>query len=261
MSKPYFVLVTGSFAPPLFYDNLVEGITAKGYDIKVLHLPTVGLGPGQGRDGPAPSMHDDAAYIAKEVEALADEGRKIILVAHSYGGMPATESTKGLSIEERRAVGKKGGIIRLAYKTVLLTPVGDPASSLFPPNIPIGQPDENGWLHPLGDAALPITFSDLPPDEGRKWNEKFAWHSARSFMDPLKYAGYENIPVSYLVCEKDLVIAPEVQKREIEIIEEVSGKKVDVTSFNTGHCPSTFVPDQVVGWFLDVARKSEVASV
>ncbi|KAJ8125147.1 dyp-type peroxidase [Lasiodiplodia mahajangana] len=264
MSKPYFVFVTGSFAPPSFYDNIVAGITAKGYDIKVLHLPTVGLGPGKGRDGPAAGMHDDAAHIAKEVETLADEGREIILVAHSYGGMPATESTKGLSIKERQAAGKKGGIIRIAYKTVLLTPVGEPASSLFTGDTPIEPPDvrvqisphsqcENGWLHPRGEPAVPVTFSDLPPDEGREWNKKFAWHSARSFMDPLQYAGYQHIPVSYLLCEKDLVVPPDVQWKGIKMIEEATGGKVDVTKFQTGHCPSASVPEQVIDWFLDVA--------
>lgn len=132
MSKPYFLLVTGSFAPAHFYNDLVEQVKAWGYDIKAIHLATVGLGPGQGRDTPPATMYDDAALIAKEAEALADAGREVIVVGHSYGGMPATESIKGLSVSERQKAGKKGGIVRLAYKTAAVTTPGHSAAEGLP---------------------------------------------------------------------------------------------------------------------------------
>lgn len=133
MSKPYFLIVPGSFAPAGLYDNFVELVRANGLDIKAIHLETVGLEPGKGRDTQPANMYDDAALIAKEVEALADEGREVILIPHSYGGMPATESTKGLSVQERQKKGKKGGLIRLAYKTVLLTTPGHSAMEVLEP--------------------------------------------------------------------------------------------------------------------------------
>src|SRR5205085_5835564 len=115
------------------------------YDIKVLHLPSVGLGPGIGRDTPPATMYDDAAFIAKEMENLADAGKEIILVAHSYGGMPATQSTKGLSVQERQKEGKKGGLVRIAYKTVLLTTPGhaayEPLASLPQEGRPMPVPE------------------------------------------------------------------------------------------------------------------------
>lgn len=69
-------------------------------------------------------MDDDAAFIAKEVERLADQGKDVVLMGHSYGGIPVTESTKGLSREERERDGKKGGIVRLAYVTAVVPAVG-----------------------------------------------------------------------------------------------------------------------------------------
>ncbi|KAI1304800.1 Alpha/beta hydrolase fold-1 [Xylaria venustula] len=257
MSKPYFLFVTGSFAPAAFYDDLVNRIKAHGYDIKALHLPTVGLGPGRGRDTPPATMYDDAALIAKEAEALADAGREIILVAHSYGGMPATESIKGLSVQDRQKEGKKGGIIRLAYKTVLLINPGHSASEVLPPpqDATSGpQMDDKGWLH-LVDAEhnAATCFSDLPREQGLYYHSQFAQHSAVSFTNKLTYAGYKDVPVSYLLCEEDLVVPPEIQRREIEMIETETGSKVDVTSIKSGHCPNVSVPDKVVDWFLHVA--------
>ncbi|KAI1276062.1 Alpha/beta hydrolase fold-1 [Xylaria sp. FL0933] len=257
MSKPYFLFVTGSFAPAPFYDTLVDGVKAHGYDMKALQLPTVGLGPGQGRDTPPATMYDDAALVAKEVEALADAGREIILVAHSYGGMPATESTKGLSVKDRQKVGKQGGIVRIAYKTVLLTTPGGSATDVIAPpqdGTSHMQMDDKGWLHQTDpEHTVATCFSDLPKEQGQYWFTQFALHSAVSFTNTITHAGYKDAPVSYLLCEDDLIIPADVQRKEIEMIEAETGSKVDVTSIKAGHCPHLSVLDKVVDWFLHLA--------
>lgn len=130
MSKPSILLIPGSFALPEFYDPVMNAVAAKGYEIRGLHLPSVGrtTGPQQGE---TKTMYDDAAMIAKETEKLADAGKDVILLAHSYGGVPMTESTKGLGKAERQAEGKKGGIVRLGYVTALVAPVGMAAAAVL----------------------------------------------------------------------------------------------------------------------------------
>jgi alpha-beta hydrolase superfamily lysophospholipase len=123
MSKPSIILIPGSFGLPEFYDPVMDAVAEKGYEIRGLHLPSVGLTRGPQEAEPK-TMYDDAAMIAKETEKLVDEGKDVILVAHSYGGVPTTESTKGLGKAEREAQGKKGGIVRLAYMTALVPDVG-----------------------------------------------------------------------------------------------------------------------------------------
>ncbi|KAI0411313.1 Alpha/beta hydrolase fold-1 [Xylaria grammica] len=257
MSQPYFLFVTGSFVPPPFYDDLVEKVRAQGHDIKVLHLPTVGSAPGKPGITPAPTMYDDAALVAKEAKALADAGREVILVAHSYGGFPATESIKGLSVEARKKEGKKGGIVRIAYQTALVAKPGRKAGEVLPPpeeGAPRSQTDENGWLY-VGDPerGAKTCFSDLPREEGLRRHAQFAMHSGVSFTNPLTYPGYKDVPVSYFLCEDDLVVSPEIQRGEIEMIEAETGRKVDVTSVKAGHCPHTSVPEKVVDWFRHLA--------
>lgn len=106
------------------------------------------------------------------------------------------------------------------------------------------------------DYSAKNTFSDLPLEEARRWQERFALHSAVSFTNPLTHAGYKDVPVSYLICEDDLVIPAEVQRKEIEMVERETGNKVDVTSIKASHAPTASVPDQVLAWILDLARKS-----
>ena len=124
MSKTSILLVPGSFALPKFYNNVFDAVTAKGISIRGLHLPSVGLGADKPRPGPPPTMYDDAVFIAAEVEKLADEGKDVILIAHSYGGVPTTQSTKGLGKSAREKDGKKGGVVRIAYMTCVIPAYG-----------------------------------------------------------------------------------------------------------------------------------------
>lgn len=131
MPKPTIFFVTGSYCLPSLYQPIFDGVKKAGFDIQSVHLPTVGLGPRQGREEQAPSMYDDAALIAKLVQELVDQGKDVIITGHSYGGIPMTECTKGLGKEERKASGKSGGIVELAYLAALLPPIGGSAKSLI----------------------------------------------------------------------------------------------------------------------------------
>lgn len=125
MSKPSILLIPGSFSGPDAYDPVFEAVREKGYEIRGLHLPTVGLRKREGRPGEPPTMYDDAVFIRREVEKLADEGKDVILISHSYGGVPTTESTKGASKAERESQGKKGGVVHIAYMTSVVPAVGE----------------------------------------------------------------------------------------------------------------------------------------
>jgi pimeloyl-ACP methyl ester carboxylesterase len=68
------------------YDSLVMPLRTEGYDIHVLELPCYPAGY-EGKFGDAsPSMYDDARVINRFVTQLADGGKEVVILAHSYGG-------------------------------------------------------------------------------------------------------------------------------------------------------------------------------
>lgn len=138
MSNIAILLVPGACGLPEYYDKLTNSVRAHGYSIHVLHNPSVGESTGKGRDGVLPTMHDDAAFIASELTKLADQGKDIILVCHSYGGTPGTQSIKGLTKAQRNSNGKAGGVVRLAYMTCLVPKLGETAGAVL-----AGAPPEN----------------------------------------------------------------------------------------------------------------------
>ena len=107
----------------------------------------------------------------------------------------------------------------------------------------------------VSDAAK-LSFSDVRPEIGEALVRKFPKHSAVSFSNPLTYAGYKDVPVSYLICEKDKVIPPSKQREEITMIEMESKRKVDVVTIEAGHCPMVNAGKEVVAWILELARGS-----
>ena len=105
-------------------------------------------------------------------------------------------------------------------------------------------------------ASAALTFSDLPSTEGEAWIRRFPQHSAVSFSNELTYAGYKDIPVSYLLCEDDLCVTPDLQTKGIQSMEEASARKVDITGIKSDHVPPVSHPDLVIDWILDVVAKA-----
>jgi pimeloyl-ACP methyl ester carboxylesterase len=136
--KPIIAFVPGSFCYSSIYNNVIEKFTSLGHTIKPIELRSVGKKP-----GPLPTIYDDAAAIASELTKLADEGKEIVLVGHSYGGIPISQCMEGLSRAAREKEGKKGGVVRLAYMTALVPAIGTNAVTQMEgcPALPT-QPDE-----------------------------------------------------------------------------------------------------------------------
>lgn len=211
-------------------------------------------------------MYDDAAQIAQVVEKLADEGKEVIVLGHSYGGVPVTESVKGLSKEERQKQGKKGGIIWLAYMTCLVPEYGANAASVL-----AGAPPEqtikmgigaDGWMyHEDPENTARICLNNLASkEEAVAWIKMMPKHSAVSFGDAVTYEGFKDVPVSYLLCEEDLCIPPDVQQAGIDMIEKRSGRKVDVTRIRADHCCNISAPKETLDWLVGVVEKSTAKS-
>ncbi|GKZ32065.1 hypothetical protein AbraIFM66950_001174 [Aspergillus brasiliensis] len=246
--KPSIVIVPGAYALPELYDPVTTRLASQGYEVHTVHLPSVAPS-----DGPLPkpgSMYDDAEVIAGAIKRLVNQGKEVVVVAHSYGGTPASQSIQGLVKKEGSE--HAGGVVRLAYLTAVVPAEGE--SAMIPladgPRMDVSV-DEHGWMSLVDTAALAAAcFSDMSSDEGLTWVRQFTRHSAASMANPLTYAGYKDVPVSYLLCTEDLIIPPDLQQKILDTIKRETGREVDVTRIPTGHVPVASAPELVVDWIL-----------
>lgn len=119
-TKPTIVLIPGAWHSPVHYTTLIDLLEQAGYPVFPCRLPSV-----DASDPNIVSVATDTDFIQNRLLIpLLTEGRDILLIMHSYGGMPGSAAAKGLSKRERQAAGKAGGIIGLVYIAAVLAHEG-----------------------------------------------------------------------------------------------------------------------------------------
>ena len=125
------VLVPGLCHPHSVFDELISCLRKAGYSTAVTSNPSC--------DPRDPSITDCAAdtKVLREnvlLPLIEEQGKDVLVFAHSYGGIPGGGAAAGLSKTTRLKEGKTGGVIGLVYlaagvvkegDTVLNTPGGE----------------------------------------------------------------------------------------------------------------------------------------
>lgn len=111
MLRPTIVLVPGAWHTPVSFDRLVPHLSSAGYPVVKIALPSVGA------ETPCSDTSADAAAIRTVLDRLVEASQDIMLVVHSYGGIPAGDAAEGLSSADRAAQGEQGGIAHIVYLT------------------------------------------------------------------------------------------------------------------------------------------------
>lgn len=131
-----FVLIPGSFSPPLYYHKVSQRLREKGHEVTEISLLTCVQDRDSDEAQPSATMYQDAAMIKKVVEEWADKEYDVVMAANSYGGFPATESLKGLGKSERAQRGLKGGVIGLVMLASFLPDAGQSVVSIMGDSMP-----------------------------------------------------------------------------------------------------------------------------
>lgn len=128
--KPVILLVPGAWHQGQSWRLVTELLQGQGYQVEPVTLPSAG-GP------PSTTALDDAEYIQRTyLEGLIAQGREVIIVMHSYSGVPGTECVKGFARKDIAAQGKPGGVIALVYVAAFLIPAGQSLAMSLPSDSP-----------------------------------------------------------------------------------------------------------------------------
>lgn len=103
------------------YSKVKSKLESAGYSVMISPLISTGKAAD---DNSKISMYDDVAATRQVLEGLINQGKLLVLVGHSGGGLVAAHATQGLYVEERKAAGKTGGVVKLAFVTGAIFPVG-----------------------------------------------------------------------------------------------------------------------------------------
>ena len=243
MALPTIVLVHGAWHSSACWNKLIPLLSQRGYPCKTVGLATVD-------DAGTATTADDTARIRTALLAAIEEDEVIILVLHSQAGKPGCAAAAGLGEEARKAVGKTGGVRRLACISAVMAAEeehGEVIRMLDDPFYWTISPE--GTVSNVIDGAHRF-YNDMPGEEAEYWAKQLrgsTWPAA-----PADAAAWREIPVVYMLCENDNALKPAIQEA---IVGDLRGKgaKIDVQRVDSSHSPFLSMPEVVAEFIVKAA--------
>ena len=243
-TQPTILIICGAFCPDAVYKPLQAQLGALGFETLCKTNPSCVVST------PSPStpgcdLQDDAEAVRVSLRTLCGEqGKDVVLLAHSYGGGVATECLKGIGGGPLAGKGRVRGIV---YLNAPLPISGeDMAKVIAEKDVTFdGFGIEDGWMSCKdADAVGELFFNDMPVDERAAHTKQLAWSSLTSTLGRTSYDGWRDMRTGYITCDQDRCFPPWLQQEWVERVEKETGKKMDVVHLIGGHCANITMPER-----------------
>jgi pimeloyl-ACP methyl ester carboxylesterase len=215
---PTIVLVHGAWHGSWCWSEVQKRLGAVGHDVITVDLPTVHAG-----NASELGLADDVATVAAAIESAAGE---VVVVAHSYGGVPASIAST------------VPAVVKLVFLAAFVLDEGE---ALGAPG-----PDEKWWVvegamtRPVNRTeASSVFYQDVAHELAEDATGRLRPQALRAFTDPVTAAGWRNRPVTYVVTQRDKALPVEDQYA----FAERAGAAV--VTLDTGHSPFLSRPHTV----------------
>lgn len=202
---------------------------------------------------PGTSFELDVQVIRNTVLAELDRGQDIVLVTHSYGGIPGASALCGLSTQDRTAAGFSTSVVGLAMICSFIVPA---RSSLFDLRRDRETPPwhvYDGDLLSFGPPGLEaLLYHDISSAEASYWASLLRPWSWKVMLSKALYSAWQDIPTSYLLCRLDKMIPPSLQEKMVQGTRD-SGAQIRVEELESGHSPFYSMPEQTADFIRRTA--------
>ncbi|KAF4444398.1 hypothetical protein FALBO_17234 [Fusarium albosuccineum] len=228
-NKPVIVLVHGAWQRPAQYESLKDGLVGRGFSVLRPESATSGTDVTKVR---GKTYLDDVAIIRRAIEEPLAAGKEVVLVCHSYGGIPTSAAAEGYQVHERREKRLPGGIKHIVYLAAFALP--EKGLSLLKAIGGSYAPfmDNKGEVVALGEGAKDALFNDCDSETADRLLAGAVYQSSASFETPTTFAAADvAVPKTYVVCEEDHALPPDAQLAMVEALSNATPVKV-----RAGHC-------------------------
>ncbi|OHE97000.1 hypothetical protein CORC01_07785 [Colletotrichum orchidophilum] len=247
-SKPVIVITPGAWHSPEHFQDLRDELHQRGWETRGTRHQSVGSEP------PIKGLYDDAAATRTVLEELADQGRQIVLVAHSYGGLVAAEGVNGLGIKQRAKQGKDGGVIIFVYLAAFVGLQGQSIMSLTGDVFPPWTNVENGRIHLTApDDSL---YGDVSVEAKDKAKGFLKHSTTQSVEEPMTYEPWHDIACMYVGCEDDKAIPYFAQEK----MQELLGPAATKLKLKSSHSPYLSIVSETAD-VVELAAKQGLEAV
>jgi pimeloyl-ACP methyl ester carboxylesterase len=212
VTVPAVLLVPGAWHKPGHFRRLVDELP--DLDVRTVRLTSSGDDPAALGD-----MYDDAEVIAQAVAAIDGP---VVVVAHSYAGMPTTQ---GLPTARNVRHIVYLAAFQLQGGESLLTPNGDRL-------MPWARLHHGQGIGDYVEATAPtaVFYNDLDATTAESAVNQLSYQSYASMRQELTETAWKTIPSTYVICDADNAIPVAAQ-------ELMAQRADDVERMNASHSP------------------------
>ncbi|KAI1625381.1 Alpha/beta hydrolase fold-1 [Exophiala viscosa] len=227
--KPTFVLIHGAWHQPAHWDPLITSLNAHGYKTIAPALPSVA----NVQTAPCKDINEDTNTVRKSILAELNSGANVIVVPHSYGGIPTTSALRGLDSASRTAQDRQTSVIAITALTSFILPEGMNIPEADQKPMPSGLPE-------IMDHPPPeLFYNDLGEEDRKKWAALLRPMSSGALFGRSTFSAHEVIPVHYLLADEDRAVKLATQERMVNILKAglVEGQVRTEMLRGCGHSP------------------------
>ena len=241
-TRPHVVLIPGANCQPQNYRQLSNCLSEAGYPVSTPVLPT--------DSGKRPATYaDDVRVVRETLSRLVEQGKNVLMLMHSYGGLVASSAVKSLSLREREANNQLGGVVHLIYLSAYMVREGQSVMDIialagFTDVIPqVIDFRQDGTCVPFRPSDG--IFADLPKDTQREQIDLMVPFATAGFDGKATYAAWKDNPSTYIYSSKDMWVPPVYQDIFLKQAQE-DGAHVSVERYDVGHAMHAKDPEAVV---------------
>ncbi|MFB7471610.1 alpha/beta fold hydrolase [Kitasatospora sp. NPDC056184] len=226
--RPSFLLVHGAWHGAWCWDAVRSALDADGRRSHAVDLPSTDPSADPRGGSARAGMRDDAEVIRDSLRRIDGP---VVVVAHSYGGVPSTQ-----------AIADATNVTRAIYLAAFQLDVGESLLSFL--GTPV--PDDGTGRTPPDPNARQVLFADVPEADAERAVARLRPQSIRSFTEPVTTAGWRTVPSSYIVCDHDRALAPSRQH-------ELATRAGSVHQLPSSHSPFLSMPRQLATLLARIA--------
>ncbi|KAJ5247775.1 hypothetical protein N7468_002758 [Penicillium chermesinum] len=206
------LFVPGAWITLAAYEPFLQTLSGAGYDTRFAAYPS--LDP---KDPTAQDVEADTKAIASTLKPLVEEeGKDVLIILHSYAGMPGAAAATRLSKTQRAKEGKAGGVMGLVFIGAFVVPEGLSCAGLQGGNLPLWilldnpSPNLNLPDDPVGNFA-----ADVEPELAKLLVSEIKPHSSLAFTAPQPHPAWADEEfkgrLAFIVTANDPAVPKEAQ--------------------------------------------------
>ncbi|MER6956609.1 MULTISPECIES: alpha/beta fold hydrolase [unclassified Streptomyces] len=223
--KPLILLVHGANHDGWCWSPVLERLDRIGVAGRAIDLPLT-------------SFEEDTAAVRAAVREAAG-ARPVVLVAHSYGGLPVTA----------------GGHLadRLVFVAARMPLPGESPAARTPrwghPEFRAAWDTDDDGAVVLRAEAREVLYSHSPPDLAEAAARRWRPMRSRVPRTPIADPAWTSVPSAYVVCAKDRTVRVEAQR-------ECAAHATESVEIDCDHSPFFSAPDRLTAILAEQATRA-----